>query len=916
MPVSIPNSIQNSAIRSTISYVESNNIESTPVVLQKSRSLPSLQRFSSTLEQRGMQEQHLTGLRLSKSEGNLHKEGRVITDNLSAIVDKLNATEVISNSNPAVKKPLLAIRIIMDKPPQPTGIMSINDTANLSYQFEKLAKLLPKGEVREICSLLGQNMKSGWITQKNQELNSEKKQQLAPLGTPGASETKSVSVGVSTGVSLLPSSGEVGSIGPSVDLSGGIQKSTGYSSDDETLFFIDSGAGSKVKVGAGVKAQITEEIGAKLGANAQLSHTRTTFKEYDSVEQYVDRKGHKLNSANRKQYIDSIKPNKATNFIRNHLPFNLGSELKDLKSERQQAANSQHRLNDLLKTVLDIEVNIKAAPIERSKPLMGHYNTWVGEVKLEANAGMTAEIGDSGIKLAAGAGASHQRAVTNIYEFVPSQFYDVIKGNADKLDELPANMTRHAKEIVPENFGSNAATKGLKLLSQDLDSYYKTVQQYDYFKSAKNKNPDAIKQFKQCRIDKHTIENRWGAIGRHQFVQFANASHAYLANKAVAEDPQSKALTDEQSKNKMDLIANVAIKTQSPPITHSRKRLDKIATFTQQIYLKITDKKTGINISAGPFSAQLDVLQRERIHPSRIRDGSYVDLNLTWKVSGSVQGLVDKASITAKINDAAAKEGVQLPQEFEFSPDLSGGKSGTVLIRFFKPNYAKESDFDGDKGYRRQFVRHLSSVSAGSGLGAGAMIAPAVNVGANVAFNYSKTTVSGEKIGTEDLTYSMTRYNRAFRNAGKDPANKEWQSFANDNKVQYQKMFSHLGDKTHQINKEAQHFLNELVDKAPDEASKSKAQSLSNKFNQAMNDFQADPTSEDKFNDAKVYFNDFLEQQTQPWWADHTSSWTDLPFKQKSDSGLDLGTRIKKGLHLHERVKEQTAIHRQEPIRV
>ena len=870
-------------------------------VLQKPLSLASIQSTSSTLEQSGMQEQHLTGLTSSTLASDLHADGRLITEKLANIINKLHENITSSNLvNTATNKPLSSILTIMGNPPQPTGIVSIDDTAKLSYQLEKLAKTLPKGDIKEICSLLGQNMKSGWITLKNQELNAEKQQQLAPLGTPGASETLSLSVGVSSGVSLLPALGGTGSVGPYAELSVGGQRTTGLSADDETLFFKDSTTGSHVSVAAGAKVKLTDQIGAKLGANAQFSHTNTQFKEYDSVEQYVDRKGHQLNRANRREYIDSSKNHKVENFVKSHLPFNLGSELKNIKYERQQAVNSQHRLNDLLETVLDIKTNVNATPPERSKPLMGHYNTWTGEVKLEANAGMTVNIGEAGLKLAAGATVSHKKSVTNIYEFVPSQFYDVIKNNADKLKELPANLTQHAKAITAYSSSSNGATKGLKLLSQDIDSYYKTVQQYDYLKSEKNADSSVLKQH---RIDKHTIENRWGAIGRHQFLQFANASHAYLAHKAMAEDPQSKALTTEQQTSKMELIANVAMKTQSPSIEYSKQRLDKIATFKQQIYLKITDSKTGINVSAGPFSAQLDVLQRERIHPSRIRAGSYVDLNLTWTVSGSLQGVIDKASITAKINEAAAKEGVQLPQEFDFSPDLSGGKSGTVLIRFFKPNYAKGAEFEGDTGYRRQFIRHLSSVSAGAGLGAAAMVVPGVNVGANLGVNYSKTTVSSETLGTEDLTYSMVRYNRFFRNSGKDPANKEWQAFESKNKVEYQKIFRHLGDPAHKIHKEAQHFLSELVDKAPDESNKIKAQSLFDEFNQAMSNYDADPTSEDKLNSAKAYFNEFLEKQTLPWWEDHMSSWTDLPFVQTADSGLNLGTKIKKALNLHERVK-------------
>ncbi|MBS0045071.1 hypothetical protein KFE26_22745 [Shewanella sp. M16] len=869
-------------------------------------SLPSMPSCSSIQEQSKMGNQHLGGSRTQiitslTSNSSLHSDGRVITERLSSIVDKLHDRITGSNLvNPKRCGLLSSILSTINQSSQQTGILSIDDTAKLSYQFEKLAKTLPKGNIKDIFSLLGQNMKSGWIMQKNQELNEEKKQQLAPLASPGTSENHSISVGISTGISMLPVSAGPGSVGPYAGLSVGVQKARSLSADDETSFFVNSITNCKVSVDAGAQVKLTDQIGAKLGANAQFNHTKVKFKAYNSVQQYVDKKGHKLNWANRSEYVNISKKNKVTHFIKSHLLFKLGSELKKLKHERQQAANSQHRLNHLLETVLDIKTTVTATAPDRSKPAFGHYNTWAGEVKLEANAGATVNVGEVGLKLAAGAAVSYQESVTNIYGFMPSQFFNIIKNNADKLAELPANLIRHAKEIADYSSNSNSATKCLKLLSQDIDSYYKIVQQYDDVKSGKNPTQDELKLH---RIAKHTIEDRWGAIGRHQFLQFANASHAYLAHKAMTVVSGEKVLTSEQQACKMDLIENVAIKIKFPPIEYSKTRLDKIATFMQQTYLKITDSKTAIHISTGPFSAQLDILKRERIHPSRVRAGSYVDLTLTWTISGSLQGALDKVSITAKINEAAEKEGITLPQEFDFSPDLSGEKSGSVLIRFFKPNYAKDADFKGDIGYRWQFIRHINSVSAGGKIGASAMVAPGVSVGGNIGVNYSKSTMSSEKIGIEDLTYSMVRYNRFFENSEQNPANNEWQEFERKNEIEYKKMFRHLGEQTHKIHKEAQHFLRELIARAPDEPNKAKAESLLHDFNQAMSNYSVDPTSIDKFNIAKVYFNEYLEKQTLPWREELMSYTTDLPFVQTANSGLSLGTKIKKSLNLHERVE-------------
>ncbi|WP_018691786.1 hypothetical protein [Algicola sagamiensis] len=812
--------------------------------------------------------------------------------------ERKRAEVTFTKHNQAVNTLVKELAPALEKYQGKNGIVSIEDTATLSLGLDTLAKQLPKGGLKELSRLLALHVKSDWMQMEKDQLRDVQLEKLAPLGKPGAGMATTYKIGLNAGGSLLSVPGTEAKVGPYGDASLTASHEVRLNPDDEGLFFKEKSEGINFGVKGGVEASVVKDVGLKAELGGQVQYNRTTFKEWNNVEGYVDKEGHKLDISEREQYGKKSLGHRIWLAIKNHLPFKPGSELKRYQEVQQQAANSQHRLNDLIHSELSFDANVNAPSPKRTKPLMGVYHTWTGAASLTAKAGATFEVGALDVKGGAALGATRQKSVTNIYEFVPSQLSDVIQKNASRLKELPGNFTQHARAITQGSSDPRASIGGLKLLEQDVEQYYEVTQRYDDLKSSPDADRAALKLLQQ---QKHQIENRWGAIGRHQFLQFASASHAYFADQIMPEGKFSDAIAAERQKEMTDLIGQTAVKIQNPEIDYSKKRLDKIASFEQVIYLQVSDVKTSINLTIGPFSGQLDILQRDRIHPSRIREGRYMDITLTGKVSGSVQSLVDKATITAKIKEAAAKEGIELPGDLNISPDLGGGASISRMVRYFEPKYSQTDDFTGEKGWRKQLVRDTGGLSSNFNLGLSGTVAAGAHAGANIGVSHNLSTVFGETMGTEDITYTITRFNRFFRDAGLNSQNEAWKDFFQAHKNEFRDIFKNLGDSQHPMTQEVQYFFKELITRAQNDSEKAAIEQSKVEFNQIMEDVKTDPANTQNFAKAQQHLESFLEKLTAPWWEAHTGQWKDLEFKQSSDSGLNLGTRVAKGLGIHPR---------------
>ncbi|GEM75272.1 hypothetical protein [Vibrio sagamiensis] len=796
-------------------------------------------------------------------------ERRIIAGDLKAIQLALLASMQRSPEryHNAIQLLHVELQSALDKYQGQNGHLSYQDTKLTHIVFKKLAKQLPKGELKELCHILAQHTKCDWMQMKHEKLQAKQLSEYLELGKPGAGKATAYHTGINVGASLLAVPGTETKVGPFAELSLGVATENRFNVDDEGLVFEEKSHSLSAGVAGGLQAKLANEIGMSAQANAIGKSSLTYFKEWNNSKDYIAQNG----------------------------PYTRRT--KGLQKQKQWVANSQHRLNELLNRVLKMKANVHAPAPERTKPLTGFYKTTTGEVSASINAGTAFKVGELDVKFGGGLGASRSKSTTDIYEFVPSYLADVVLKNSAKLNELPANFTQHARQIIDSSLEfkdkPKTAIGGLSLLKADLNVYYEVVQKYDYYKSYKHADKTELKAL---RAQKHAIENRWGAIGRHQFLQFASASHALFASTIMPNKQLASAIDPKREQALVNLIGQTGVLAQNPTIDYSKSRLDRIATFKQEVYLQVADTNSSFDITAGPFKGQLTVVERQRLHPSRVREGRYIDVILTGTIASSVQGLVKGLTI----KEAIAEHGIELPGELDIIPDIGAGASLSHTTRFFKPEYSQANDYTGEKGWRKQFSRNTKTVAADINLGGSGTVAAGAHVGVRGGMNHKVTKVMNEKIASDDLTFTMVRFNRFYRDAKLNTDNTAWKAFFKDNEAEYRKMFLLLGSKSHPMKEEVTYFFNELIKLAPlDQKGALRNQYVH--FFEAMADFRADEENLDKFHNAQASLEYYLEQQTVPWWEAHTSRWKDLEFKPEANSGLDWNSKLWKKLGLHTR---------------
>lgn len=780
---------------------------------------------------------------------------QTLANDMSQVLAKLsNKLELSATNHSSKQKSALAavdqIKATVDARVDPNGsnTLAIDEVAIISKQLASISKQISTPELKKLTRGLADHLFADWLSQARDHVEASIYKQIKPLGEVGASNVKSVKAEIKGG----------GAIG-AAQLTGsiGIDYKDILDADDEGLFFRTKIYTGTAGLSAGGNIGIAK-LGGKLGASGSL----LTFEEYNNVKAYVHMEAHNLTSLKRGDKLPSDIELKETakssawhsfaRFVSNLMPGHPGSELKFYQKQLQKAVNNQHELNSLINDQLGLPTKVVATPPQLPETLRGYI------FKGGGNAGLSGSVGIPSTQLSASAGIQISHDKTEIYEFVPSYFWQTIQKNADRINELPDNLLKYGRQILAfEGSPLNA----LETLENEFKTYITTVQKYD--------GGD-----KSLRSVKHDTESRWGANGRHELLRAMHASFALFGaelQKADTEDTSVKA-----AKTKMEEMAR---DLESPPIEHSRKKLEDIASLKQLIRLSITDTKAAFNVSAGPASLGVSFLQRNRVHPSRLRQGDYRDVE--FKIQGTLTpqnikeivdsatpelekiepGLVDPATLKEQISDFALN-----------NMELAGGGSLRIMMRFFKPEYQKEL---GDNTYHHQLTRVLLDKSVAVGVG-GSLPTVGATVGGKIGASYTQTRVLKEWVGDDTLSYVMTRHNRFFRN-GETKEKGEWQEFLSKHESAINTLLGKLGNPETTVYKEAQHWLDDIL-KNSTSITTSDAITLKTKFNKAMLDVHKNPHSAMKLDGAKKVFGEFLAEQVSPWWANHQSNWTTLHY--------------------------------------
>ncbi|EID0733665.1 hypothetical protein LA262_004693 [Vibrio parahaemolyticus] len=733
---------------------------------------------------------------------------------------------------------------------------TLDEVALLALYLDKLSGILPKGELKELTKLINIQIECCWVKMKNDQHLLKRISDLQFMNNAGSAFKNSVSVGGSIGYGFAATANSAGvknsvTAGLNVDMVRNV-----FVDDDQTIFEQHS---KGISLNGGADCDFTL---ANLGVKAQVKTEKILQKEYSSVEHFASNEHVRFSLRKMKStFADKFSSNSA----------------KSLHEAQRDAYNTSIRLNQLMHSVLGLNADIFCIKPANSTPNEANINVTSVDLGGKTHAG----VKDLNVGLVVSANQS--LTVLNIEAEGYQKFVEDLK----RVSELPSEFYFRVKDEIELDSSKENLLKLLGVLESDVANYNSIVKMYDGEKLNNGANSNLKNALK---TEKHAIENRWSAIGRHQFLQFVAASHAYISKLLI-----------EANFDDMNAIKRCEALIYNPDFAYSAVRLRKLTTLPKVLKLKITDNKSSFGLSVGPFSGKLEINHRDFKHCSRVRDGRYIDVIISGQASAALS-MLNINTLNKKINEILAGEGLSdIVGSVSFTPDINGGITLLNISRWFKPNYSKNNNFPGDKGWRKQFTRtalsrHLGgNLSTSGGLG--------IVFGANLSASESNTKISKENIGTHDLTYTIARFNHAYTNNGSKIDNNEWQHFFDQNKLSYVDLFKNMSNTDSALSKEVSFFFTELKDQAT-ASQKEEIIKLEYNFFNSMKKLNEQPFNEELFNEARVHFEDFLERQVSPW-IDIINEkwWKPSPYKQDTISGNKFETKILRILNIHPRDK-------------
>ncbi len=808
---------------------------------------------------------------------------------LLTLREQLALTELSAKKAKTISDKLGNIAQILQGNDTNAGKLSAKEIALISLNFEDLSHSIPvkksTANIKELTQLLANNLASTWLQKEKAIQIKEWVQTQSPSFKPGAASVKSLSVGVNAGANLLQLPSVSGNVGPYVNA--GVTGTIGraMTADDDGGMFADKFAKVSGKISAGAEIGVGNHLGLKAGGEVQYSRTRAATKFYDGPQSYAEAEMHHTSKVSRNSYLN-LKPNKITKAIKSLFPSQ--SEMQQIDKIQQLAVNGQQRLTQLL-SGLGVSNTLKAVAPQYARANVDHYSLTSRQAKAEA----VAKVGLSKIKMAAAeASVTLSQTYGDIGIHVPKNFSQAIKENRLRLLELPSNYYQHASELIahtPQAQLAATSITAMGLLEADVKAYYSAVKEYDYQKSlGLNANKALQKTMAQ---QKHVIEQRWGAIGRHQFIQFAAASHAVLADKITQHKDQ---LTTIEVKRSQGLISALGTRIYQPEIQHSPRRLDKLVNFNKEFMIKLNDTTASFNISAGPLSGTLAITHKDRTHPSIVREGKYIDISFTLAASAGVSTVNFVKDLNKKLKhkiDSTLKEqGIDNINEYSFLPGTSNALAGTYMIRLFKPTH---DQYQVEQQYRKLFSRQLATVSTDTDLSGNVTVTPGISVGASLAVNKSATRVAGETLGTKDLTYPSMMYKSFFERNDHDPKNQEWQDFTKQHKNELKQLFQNLAKPKERVHKDALALLKQGIERAELTADKQailSAKRFKDEFIESMQHLKQSPKDDYYYNQALKHFNTLLKYQIPAIDQAFAGRLKNKATELNADSGLSSGS--------------------------
>lgn len=721
-------------------------------------------------------------------------------------------------------------------------------------------------ELGELCQLSYKKLRYFWFSYIRNIEAEHAYEKLKPYGEPGAYLGHAVSAGLNAGVGLGIAGTELGATS-----SGGLSlvKETAFSQDDEAFFY----PGVNISLyslsgGASVGAQLSQDLGVSASAGVAGRYFQQKGYEYGDVQDYVKTKGFirvKRDPLSFKGKIAAFFKGKLTR--------------DDYIKANQAAFNAEIRLKSLL-TSLQTEITPSLSIAVPDRQLGDPYV--VNGALFDLNAGVNAQLNLDlgGVTIAQGAGARiiqeakyfdvDARAKFNLLDFEAEQ------ENDESFDpDKPRNTVLTPSWLSKIKSFNQGEAFNVSDLKQSLMAYYECVTEYDW-RQKEGREFSSKVELKALRQIKREIETRWGASGRHQLIQNMWMALVYLKHNNQIEN--------EQDADLQSLIADLT----KPRIKHNYERLKDIAFGDYIVPLKITDFRSEIQLSLSQFKGKVELLHRTRQHPNILREGKYLDLAITGEASVSFGALFGSDEFMSAISGFVGSVGLELPADFALGPDISVGGSVSYRTRFFKPKYTENEDYQGEKGWKRQFNRLLTSTFSGTGFSVSSPVTLGANLSGSLGCQSISTKLQKETVCADDPIYTLMRCLRFYRNSSlhnasqqKDANSLEWQLFYQERKAEIQQLFRNFANPEHPASKEIQYLATHY------------GEFDLSAFNQAMRDFNQDPSKEKA---ACLAFTQLAVNLADPIMKVHRKAWIRVNFDKGVDSGLSFGQKVRKKL--------------------
>ncbi|MYM59113.1 hypothetical protein GTG28_07750 [Vibrio sp. OCN044] len=426
-------------------------------------------------------------------------------------------------------------------------------------------------------------------------------------------------------------------------------------------------------------------------------------------------------------------------------------------------------------------------------------------------------------------------------------------------------------------------------LEKDIIDYSSSVKKHDYLKSSTRWNASH-----EC--NKHRLEDKYGNIGRHQQLQFFHLCHAWLNASARELSPSST-----HSENDFSRLADrVKQALQNVDFNYSQTRLNRLTKVRQHVMETKKDINQTAKVQVGPITLTIHERERHFIHPSRVRCGDYRDVNVTLSASTNLTELLQLPKLQQQLSEALASH--QLDSIVSIKTLLQLDLTGLVTIqkRWFKPD-AKQLAFNDQ--VQRQFTRYyvgsdiVTSTTGSLQTGAG------YSLDANLRYQQRQQKVVGEDIDPNDLIYSLVRFNKLYKDAGKDLTSKEnpWNEFVQLHQASFQQMLVKMSDTDSAVNHQAHTLLQEAQKEGRSLITETEFFDHIQAYKKAVEEAE-DKQYEDIFANTLEALNLLLISQFVKTEKLHKATWTKKPFKAERSKALSNKSKVAKALHLQRKV--------------